>query len=65
LVEWNLLVYHDGMVQADCLIGYIKRLILLFDWLNEMIQDNVISYLKGVIKLMNDLILLIIMFLYL
>jgi hypothetical protein len=32
----------------------------LFSGLNEMVQDDLISYLKGVIILMNDLILLII-----
>jgi hypothetical protein len=34
----------------------------LFSGLNEMVQDDLISYLKGVIILMNDLILLIIIF---
>jgi hypothetical protein len=32
----------------------------LFSGLNEMVQDDLISYLKGVIILINDLILLII-----
>jgi hypothetical protein len=36
---------------------------LLFGLLNGMIHDDATSYLKSVIKLTNDLILLIIIFL--
>jgi hypothetical protein len=46
----------DGMVQADCLVDYEMIHIFVYD---------AISYLKCVIKLMSDLILLIIIFLYL
>jgi hypothetical protein len=37
----------------------VHELIYVF-LLNEMIQDDLISYLKGIIILMNDLIFLII-----
>jgi hypothetical protein len=67
--KFDGMVHRDGMI---CMEWYklTDRMyeiihIFYFGWLGEMVHDDLISYLKGVIKLMNDLLLLIKIFLYL